>query len=350
MHKSSAQFVDWLSKNHQKIHLMVNDLNWIGDFFPGYFDVEASISIGEKPFLGRGQSDVSREVAVEKAITEAIERAVLQATFPEAWNSDLAMSSLVCEEMTTSGFSLHTDEEAAIWSATLELIERDLFFCHYLTGQPFEACDQHTANDSLFIKAQEQLAPQGVELKLGQLHASAHFSCHICTAFGGNGTAGRDFGVILGMGCASDAVSAVNKAVLECVPNVVAHIKGYHTRVLSLDDFLALNRFGPLDHLALGKNRENDDYMQRLFAHRPEDSSRKVGDEDFFWETEIKTVELPAWCRNSGLVAMRAYNPNLQKIYFGPSQKEKINLPRLASFCGRAISFEELHLYPHPFP
>ena len=351
MSAPSSSFHTWLNDHHAELSLTVNELGWISDYFPEYCDIEASIAIGGNTFIGRGQSSHGREHAAEKAITEAIERAILAHIDVNAWNSDLTLTDLASEDVTTSGFAVHTDEHAAIWSASLELVERDLFFCHFLTGTPFHSCEMAGLNAPLWESAQRMLGPKGVDLKLGLLHRSSAFSCYICAAFGAHAASGKPFGTIIGMGCASDPLGAADKAVLECIPNVIAHIRGHQERVYTLAEFTALGRPGPLDHLAIGKSLENGQYLWSLFSgERGEPSTMGDDEETFFRDMEIKKVDLPLWCSESGLTAMRAYHPNLQKIFFGMTGRSKIHFSRLKAFCGKELSFEDLHGYPHPFP
>lgn len=347
----TTKFINWIKENHKNLDLRINDLNWIKDYFPNYYDVVASITVNDIKFIGRGFSEISRDVADTKAITESIERALAKTITESESDNDRTADSTPKKSWTSSGFALHPDENAAILGASLELIERDLFLCHYLTNTPF--CDVSTnsiTEGTLYNSIKDRFADDGIEIKLGELFSSSYFSCYICVCFGDKSQSKDPFGVIIGLGCEKDPIQAINKAVLEAMPNLVGHLKGHHIQLLNLKEFLALPSIAPLDHLALSKSVDNSQYMRSLFSGKKRDTDNKKQLELLFADMKVKELELPRWCHDCDLAAMRAYNPALQGLYFGPTTKEKVNFDRLASFCGRKISYKDIHLYPHPLP
>ena len=103
----------WALNQAKAVKLHVTRLEWIGDFFPGFTDLQVKIEIDSKVFEGRG-SDLDKDVALAKGLTEAIER-------------------FICfsNRITSLGVAGHYDFEKAKENAFLEFIERSLLSYHY---------------------------------------------------------------------------------------------------------------------------------------------------------------------------------------------------------------------------
>lgn len=96
----------------------MTEFGWAKRLGLPYFDFEASIAIGNERFCGRG-TDLSETLAFEKAIAEAVERAVC---------AHLGIS--------TVGVAVHTNEVGAREHSRREFIERYLFNKHRHEGAP----------------------------------------------------------------------------------------------------------------------------------------------------------------------------------------------------------------------
>ncbi|MBF0365603.1 MAG: YcaO-like family protein [Oligoflexia bacterium] len=334
---NSALFLKWLAVHINQLDIHVNELNWISNFFEGYYDVEVFFKINGNKVFGRGISNKSKDHAVEKAITESIERSVF---------SEVRKLS----DITTSGWAFHIDEQKAILNASLELIERDLFFCHYLTKTPFldVSDDRDIVKGTLFEIAKRKMAMDGLELKLGHVFSSDDFHCFICIGFGDKYS--TPFGSVMGMACDLSIQDAINKAILECVPNLLAHIKGTVNKVYNESDFIKLKKFSPLDHLALSKGLENINYMRSLFSTIKSHLTCKEQTSFFLENMVIEEVSMPGIFKGCGLLGVKAINHDLQKMFFGKTTIDKVNLKRLEKFSGKKLNFCNLQTYPHPFP
>lgn len=98
--------------------MKITEFGWAKNLGLPYFDFEASLAVGKDRFCGRG-TDLSQALAFEKAIAEAVERAV-------------------CAHagISTVGVAVHTDEVEAREHSRREFVERYLFNRHRREGAP----------------------------------------------------------------------------------------------------------------------------------------------------------------------------------------------------------------------
>jgi ribosomal protein S12 methylthiotransferase accessory factor YcaO len=68
-----SEVTEWILKNQNALDLQVTKLTWIDQALPGYVDIAVRLRVGTQQTEGRG-TDRSEEVALGKAVCEAIER------------------------------------------------------------------------------------------------------------------------------------------------------------------------------------------------------------------------------------------------------------------------------------
>jgi len=110
----------WLLANVDKLNLQVRFFDNHSLAALGIIDIEVELLIANEKYWGRGTS-FDKNMALIKACSEAIERFFLHKN----------------KFATSNGMATHINENLAREAATLELIERDLFLCRYLTQTPF---------------------------------------------------------------------------------------------------------------------------------------------------------------------------------------------------------------------
>src|SRR5665213_2139762 len=96
----------WLLSHQHELDLRVSDCSWIRNVFPGWHDLDVSVTIAGKRFNGRGSSH-DGDTALCKAFCESVERFVC---------SSYGISS--------HGVAGHVLAEEAKANARLEYIER----------------------------------------------------------------------------------------------------------------------------------------------------------------------------------------------------------------------------------
>jgi len=77
-----SEVTEWILKNQNALDLQLTKLTWTERALPGYVDLAVNLKVGAHRTEGRG-TDKSEEVALGKAVCEAIERIfVLKNAFP----------------------------------------------------------------------------------------------------------------------------------------------------------------------------------------------------------------------------------------------------------------------------
>ncbi len=323
---SKNEFAQWLIENIDKLGLKSIEHRWLRDLLPDFYSHTVSFTYKNKEYTGRASAN-SKSLSFEKAATEAIERAIF-------------FEELNCS--TTNGLALHVSQEKARDAAICELIERDLFFCHYLTQAPMREVTLENS-PSFLSEIKKHYAHHQIKIKIGLLYSSQELHCSLCIAFGRN-CEKAPFGNLIGLGIAKDKDEAITKSLLECIPNIEAHLAGVGISQMSLELFNQKETFSPEEHLALSLNLENDHYLYQLFKKNT----------DFIptlpQNIETKEIPLPEWCQKSGLHAYHATSNNAQAFYVGKTSLDKLNMLRLSSFRGFDLEFTSITNYPHPMP
>lgn len=323
---STNQFPRWFLESINRLGFKSIEHQWLSEVMPNFYSHTVSFKLGNREYTGRASAQ-SKELSFEKAATEAIERGIF-------------FEELNCP--TTNGLALHTNKEKAYEAAVNELIERDLFFCYYLTQAPIKEISSENGS-AIFTAMKEHYARQDIEVKIGQLYSSSKLYCSLCIAFGRNHKK-SPFGNIMGLGIAKTKNEAITKSLLECVPNIEAYLAKAGVLQISFDEFNKKEHFSPEDHLALGLNLENDEYLYQLF--KKETDFVPTLPENI----NIKEIPLPEWCVGSGLHAFLATSDEAQSFFIGHTTPEKVNLKRLSHFRSKDLCFNQLTRYPHPMP
>lgn len=306
----------------------MNELSWPSDFFDTkIFDYHITVSVQKDSILrGRG-TDFSREAAVGKAVSECIER-------------------IVCSRYTdgnTSGWAAHFSEDLARKNALLELIERDLYLCHFLTSTPFgpiEASRHRVPN--ILSSAMDKLEQKGYYCKIGLMgHPLMVWPVAVSFSIFG----GQDFGVISGQSCADSFEEAAYKAVFEVIRNAAFQLLNREApKSLSLAEFLKESAYSPASHYRWGLSSEAANVVRALYRQQSTWPNVNPG-LSLFRDTSFKLVSQGIF---ENFFVVMAENFQLQTMFFGPSSRQKINIERLRSFAGNQdLDFEDLIALPH---
>ena len=322
-----AQITDWIVARAADHDLQVMDLQWPSVWAPGFAAMSASIKIGSTTYVGNG-IDLSPDIALIKAVVEAIEHSVKD-------ESGLP---------TSSGLAGHVTTDLAAEHALCELIERDAFFCHFLTKTPFlpvaNPDDLAAAAGFDWSRVVKVAGVSGIKLHLCGLQVPKGFHGVVCLAMGQDG---RPFGVILGLGCQHSQEAAFRKAVLECIWNVAAAVEGNLATPLALEAFATIEVPAVLDHLRLGLTVESATVMRRLIVP----SAGKLGIPMPLSGLKLTKFLLPTAVQSAPLNFVQASSPHAQSAYFGHVTASLVNLDRLSGFTGGRFSIADLEFHPH---
>jgi hypothetical protein len=317
---------EWAIDYADELNLRVKVFNWTSRWAPGYFDCQVSIDALGSTFIGRSTS-VSETMSLTKAISEAVER------------SAVVSNGLV----TSSGVAAHTQRDLAIENALFEIIERDSFLCHYLTGTPFHEVPSSYRNKTV-EEIREIAGSFGVVLDVVGMRVPGGLVGVACIAKGE--TCRRKFGLLVSTACGKDPREVAESATLSCMRNLSAWLDGLEIAVYSLAELKDRRRWGPEEHRGLALHGA------------PEQSAMKLELEKY-WRAEDSSGNIEFVSENLGLVDNEVFrscpitveavrSDAFQSLYFGPTSRASLNLTRLSKFSGVSLEELEINSYPHP--
>lgn len=225
----------WILRNDERLDLRVQELSWIKSAFPGWHDLQVSISAFGEHFIGRG-SDSEANTALGKAVCEAVERATCFSH---------GISSL--------GVAGHFDLKMAEENARLEYVERFCFAHQILEGIVLEPIHAVIPLAELYERI-------GVKIGLYLLTSPMDTPAVLCLAIGEK--AEPSFGGIVGLGADSRLEVAKQKALMECLRSLEFYL---HKKPVSLnrEDFQKIELPRSQDRQALLRDK---DYFRRLIG------------------------------------------------------------------------------------
>lgn len=303
----------------------IQKLLWVNDVFPGNFDTAVTLHYQNQKWNGFGFA-TSADLSLVKAITELIERTVM----------------VDYKLRTSNGLAGHDNLEGATRSAVSELIERDLFLCHFYSGIPFGKNQKTALVDCKLDAAVEWMNEHGISSsvhRLGQTGA--------CIALRGI-TAVKKFGVIVASSykptfedsvqtCAAEALRIAHS--LTCMAEKIETIK--------LSDFLLITKHDFSMHQKLALDLEYAARIKFLFEGEGEINYSPPP------ISKIEVTELKPsadFFPGCPLVFAKATSKNIQQLFTGPPQPGDINLARIFDFAESLGHVATLTSLPHPFP
>jgi hypothetical protein len=242
--------------------------------------------------------DIVKNLASTKAIAEWVERCTA---------SSLGTSSC--------GFAAHSVAKNAILGASKELIERDAFFCHWLTYTPGNNIEtSQTKRWAAFFKN------LNFGLKYSQLQSSdSSLAIVLCLVQFSENSAS------FGLGCESTLEEAIEKSTLEVLPTAIQQSKNIQPQESFLSEGENLNS---AFHHNLALNNFSLEQTAFLFGQQ------KIENTDNIYSIETSLIELPPELKECPLVVAQAKCGQLQKHFFGPTVEENLNKQRLVDFVG----------------
>jgi len=320
----------WLEKSAKQLNLQVTNYTWSEKWIPGYCDVGITIEVGKKIYVGRAGAD-SLDMALIKAAAEAIERTAI--TFNNL--------------PTSNGLAAHFSDEIAMQFAKVELIERDQFFCHYLTKtKPQKIAIENLLSED-WLELISKLKNLDVKCEFFLMRKMGGLFSIICTAKGEKFK--KPFGVIIGLGCSQFEKSAAQKSVQELMKNVMAIVELDEVRSMSLQSFLKLEKPSPKNHQALAMDLEYSRQISSFFPEgMPVQLQAKEEKMDYSNTWNFTKLSLSTELEGCPIKVYRAENPRFQNLYFGQTVRSSFNKQRLEEFYGHSLSDEDLQWLPHP--
>ena len=319
--------IDFISENKEKLNIKIEKLSWPDKYKIPVTDIELSFSLGGQKYIGRGTSFDSN-LSLKKALSEAVERYMVK----------------TMKMLNSNGVAVHPDITYAKEYAANELIERDLFLCHYLTNTPMKliSLEKLDKNSQAILDFLEEF-DIGVKIfQMGRVSKNA-----ICVILDGRKCITNKFGIIAGSSCGHELESSIKKAMLETLIDFISVIEN-GVRNISLDEFYQLDYVFPEDHLRLARNI---DYANSYFNIFEDQSSDFLinSDSDSMSEISINEIKIDKRFDKLGLKMFQAKSDKMQPLYFGKTKMEYINMERLKNFKNNSFLAEDINKLPHPF-
>lgn len=318
-------FSQWVLGNAKKLNLKIENLTWIEDFFPNFFDVAVSIEINDKIFEGRGNGD-SRDLSLKKAMVESIERAICL---------DYAK--------TTNGIAAHTDNRMAELNARNELLERDLFLNHFYTNTPFIRLE--TNLNSIPESVHNFLKKNQDKIGIWKMLSTNLGQGYVCSISSAQGKWGCILGLAFGQ---QSEVELITKSLFEAFRQYTHLVtKNLLHDNHNIDQFLNLRGWIFDDHKKLALNPEYYKKIEFLFPEAP--ASEKLSDRIeyseslFSFRTYKPTQQI---FKNCPIFVTQCFGDSFHELPLGPSETNLINIKSLQRFLKDSLSPN--NPLPHP--
>lgn len=336
----SQRVIDWVIKNSEILKLSVKAYDWseITQTKCQMKDCQSTITFKNKEYIGRGTGN-TEEVAFIKSIGEAFDRLLF-------YQSD---------ELTTNGFAIHQTQELARFSAICELIERDRFFCHFLTGTSFYKTNITLSELPIDQRIFQFLNSQSIHLELLEMRKTNQYRSFVCFAHGINYKS--PFGLCFGLGCNVNPHSAALSAISECLRHLLYRISNNDFDGVSVKEFEELmnnKENGISVNIDLLQAHEklsiNIDYFNQIKSvfFETQEVIENIPEQLAMEEIEVSNLKWPTELSDIPLNGALAKSNQLQALFFGNTSKEKINLTRLSQFIGKEIQWQQVQKLPHP--
>lgn len=328
----TSKLADWLADNAEALNLQVKRLHWLADWKLGqYTDIEVSIEIDRRVFIGRGTA-LGEELAFVKAGAEAIERAYCGA-----------------HRIHTLGVAAHTSVEAAKENTLSEINERDAFFCHFYTKTPFLPLpDSSLAGpESSFGGVFDKARAHGIDLRFFRAISYGH-PVFLCAASGQKAT--PEWGGIVGLGSNANEGQAIVSALFECLRNLSGVVENGPPQTLTKKEFVQIENPTSRDRQLLAMNLDYWKKISLLFPERLQESPAslpKVTTAALPWTIENLECPLPV-LRAAPIVVCRAkLDESCGDVLFRENDRSPTTLRRLSEFIGQPVQYENLESKPH---
>lgn len=302
--------VNHILANAESLELKVKKLSWGSDYLGGLYDFRIKTNLFGEDAWGVG-IDIDEETAFLKAFSESVERAYCK-------KSDIR----------SSGVSVHWTVEDAKRNSLNELIERDVFLCHFLTGEGAKRIE-----NPLIQEINGTLSKRSCRVKVYQL-SSINEHCIFLT-IGENGATGN----IVGLGSAVDSETALQKSVTECLFRLVAESGNTVSEQVGVVS-------SPVDHynfhLSNSILKDSKLILNSSFSNKVEVFSFNL---DVDWNIVGNLGEVVP---GLDLYVVKGDAPSLQNMFYGEISENKVNFPRLREFFGKIVEFKDLEKIIHP--
>lgn len=316
--------INWLEKNKNLMNISIEIYDWPNKIELKYFDFGVSLSFEGISVYGRG-SDFNQEIALIKATAEAVER----------WAFNKSKMPNTC------GFAAHINLESAKKNARFEIFERDAFFCHYLTKTEWQR--QITFSEQArILKSNFLKAGFIIDIGFSEIFQDVFVSLVKCKEI-------KSKGITISLGCDENLEKATVKSLAEGTQLLSHKIAKLTTSTISFENFKNSLAYTPEHHGMLANNGKYECIYNQAISfsdHLNIKPSYVLTPPNINFEIcNIHEAFKP-------FIVVRAYSDEVQSLFFGNTEEEKINVKRIDTFLKihnkKPYKFQNLELFPHP--
>jgi hypothetical protein len=311
--------IGWLLSQINTLEIQVERLSYLNDMLPGYFDVVVHAQHEDRKLSGWGFGE-NEAIALTKAIAEVIERiSLFEGKFENS-----------------NGIAAHKNFVHAASSAKRELLERDLLLCHFFSKTPFEIADHSSYG---LESVQQWYLKHRVDFSLFRLGPDGFL------ALLDGRKAIRPFGFKIGVAVKDSLKASAISAAIEASRTGYKIVNSPKIDSISLSEFRKHNSYSFYDHGRLALDLSYAQQISFLF----EAAQQKVPETNFAPAVSVQDLDLKhPKLKDCPLKFARATSPDVQQLFLGDFDPQKINLRRLSQFAGRELSYDDLLQLPHP--
>ncbi|MBC7420081.1 MAG: YcaO-like family protein [Bdellovibrio sp.] len=299
MQNKILQIIDYLKINNS---LNFFENNYIKSLNNKWFDFSAEILLNGQKYEGRGIDD-SSEIAITKAIYEAIERTLLE-------ENDIDNSN---------GVAISNSIEFSKESAKNELIERHLFLRHWINLIGYNYLSNE--DTKFFEKIFYTYFPSTINVNFFETESIQSQKCVLCIATGEKHS--QQFGAVIGLSAKPNQTYAIKHSFFEML-STTSHDFNLNTfsENITLDQFKNIKDITFNDHGKLAKNFPYYKNFSFLFNKNNNTNSFACSEQLNNIEFNYKILKIPF---PFDLGAVRCTSPQLLKLYTGFAERKFIN-------------------------
>ena len=300
--ENSSPIITWAKANQRFLEVKIRRLTWIDDWLPGAWDFECSIRVGAHRFVGRGTA-FDRTVSLEKALSEAVERAVV-------FDSQIESSN---------GVAAYPTRQGAEHRALQELVERHLYMNHHYRCLSMDKIESNSVILSHVKPLLDSLVNCDVGLEVYEMTKLGSFRTTMVRLNGHRLI--PKFGSVIGLGSRKNLSDSVAQSLFEAARKLAYCLVSGDRNSLSLEEFKSLESPSIVDHGLLGRNYE---YSVNLNY----DTSTRSGTEcfqDITGETKFTLLQSSsAVLGECPVYVVLAENKKMTKVIFGQRNMETL--------------------------
>lgn len=336
--------IAWAIKNAKELGLIITQQIWVNrlklatDIELHSFSCEVNINGLKVKGFGK---DKKQDIAIKKSIIEAIERVLIH-----EYNLE-----------TSNGVAGHVIFDLAKKNAINELIERDLFLCHFLTKIPYQEISDELIKPEL-KKIQYFLEKHKIKISLFYLGEVG------CLGLLDGQYADRSFGYIVSSSYSESIESAIENTVFNLTQSGFYRLNENNDlsdqMPLSIEDFKCIKHPNFKHHGLLALHQDYVNSISFLFENKKNEIQDRDQNQNqnqkyhlgrpFNRDTIVcnNLVSSYAVLKNIPAHFVQAQSKQAQNLFLGFPIEESVNLDRLSQFSNKVHNIQSIFNKPHP--